>query len=387
MASNNVFLPVLKPEEKVEFPHFAKPLEISHYSTDTKNGLHWDKRQLSSYAPPESIETLNLDLNDGFGLLVEQRNRMPGSLDNLLHWIIEENRRRNSSATNEFSGSRKYSLKDVVQGADIICWRGLFTKLGTTPYEERENWVLGAVRFQNVLFLVLFETDQEKERQARMTERDKRMTYWGHRFERYVARSTADNRLTEKDCVVDCNEQFCVVYRAKLGQSDDPSAQKFRLLYGAEIDCVDDRGRYIELKTSRVIDGWRQDRNFKKFKLIKWWLQSFLAGIDRIICGHRDDAGIIKHLTTYEVGDMPLLAAGGIGEKAFWSGATCMNFLFQLLAFVEMNVPHPSQPDCLGEIAVFEFHPPSRQVRLLNNHNFKSDQILPDWFVGAFGKV
>ena len=35
--------------------------------------------------------------------------------------------------------------------------------------------------------------------------------------------------------------------------------------------------QFVEFKTSRIIDSENQDRNFRKFKLIKWWAQSFLG--------------------------------------------------------------------------------------------------------------
>lgn len=385
MSAFNPFLPVPSQKDQVSFPNFAKPFEISHYSSDTQNRLHWDKRQLSYYAPPESIETLKLDLNDGYEKFVDQRHRLPGCLDDFLRWILEERRRRSKSKDDDLS------LKDLVHGANFVCWRGIFTKLAATPYEERESWLLAAVRFQDVIFLMQIETEQEKERCAKMTERDKRMTYWGHRFERYVTRSTPPAGKAEKpidNCVVDCNAQYCVVFRTKITQSpEDTFSKQYRLLYGAEVDCMDDRDRYIELKTSRVIDGWRQERNFKRFKLLKWWLQSFLAGIDRIVCGYRDDAGIVKYLTTYDVDDMPRSVANAVGDQPLWSGALCMTFLLDLLSFIDKNTPAAERKDCVGEITVFEYLPVSRQVRIAANHGWTSDQVLPDWFVGVFGKV
>ena len=32
----------------------------------------------------------------------------------------------------------------------------------------------------------------------------------------------------------------------------------------------------------------------KKFKQIKWWCQSFLVGVPTIVCGFRDDDGIVE---------------------------------------------------------------------------------------------
>ena len=37
-----------------------------------------------------------------------------------------------------------------------------------------------------------------------------------------------------------------------------------------------------------------------RFKLVKWWAQSYLAGIPRIICGFRDDDGVVRMIEEYE---------------------------------------------------------------------------------------
>lgn len=46
-------------------------------------------------------------------------------------------------------------------------------------------------------------------------------------------------------------------------------------------------------------------RSFKRFKMLKFWAQSFLGNIPRVIVGFRDDAGIIKSLQTYETLRIP----------------------------------------------------------------------------------
>ena len=45
-----------------------------------------------------------------------------------------------------------------------------------------------------------------------------------------------------------------------------------------------------------------------RFKLLKWWLQSFLLGVETIICGFRDDDGIVREIKTYNTHDLPKMA-------------------------------------------------------------------------------
>lgn len=44
---------------------------------------------------------------------------------------------------------------------------------------------------------------------------------------------------------------------------------------------------------------------FRKLKTIRWWCQSFLTGVETILCGFRDDSGIVEQLKTYRVNDLP----------------------------------------------------------------------------------
>ena len=45
-----------------------------------------------------------------------------------------------------------------------------------------------------------------------------------------------------------------------------------------------------------------------RFKLIKWWAQSFLVGIPKIVCGYRDDDGVVHRLEEMDVQTLPDLA-------------------------------------------------------------------------------
>ena len=42
-----------------------------------------------------------------------------------------------------------------------------------------------------------------------------------------------------------------------------------------------------------------------RFKLIKWWIQSFLVGIPEIISGYRDDNGIVHRLESLQTMKIP----------------------------------------------------------------------------------
>ena len=83
---------------------------------------------------------------------------------------------------------------------------------------------------------------------------------------------------------------------------------------------------YVELKTNQMLDTDKKKDNFKKYarvsiyaelqplctplhvsryKQMKWWAQSFFVGVPKVICGFRDDKGIVKNLRPYKTADLP----------------------------------------------------------------------------------
>ena len=51
-----------------------------------------------------------------------------------------------------------------------------------------------------------------------------------------------------------------------------------------------------EKRTSAKFFIFIQERSLKKFKQIKWWCQSFLVGVPKLVCGFRDDDGIVEKI-------------------------------------------------------------------------------------------
>ena len=157
--------------------------------------------------------------------------------------------------------------------------------------------------------------------------------------------------------VVNTNTQYCSVVRTRLGPVS--------LLLGGEVDCCydykpcqqvinepDDDYRpmkapnsiqaaesivshYCELKTSKVIESDRDRINFEKFKMLKFWAQSFLLGVPRIIVGFRDNMGILKREEEFETLRIPGMVRQGSNS---WDGNVCINFAGEVLAFIRASI-------------------------------------------------
>lgn len=85
---------------------------------------------------------------------------------------------------------------------------------------------------------------------------------------------------------------------------------------------------WVELKTSADI---RNDRDMVTFerKLMKFWIQSFLLGVPKIIVGFRTPDGILKRIEEIDTASIPnTVKRRGQGT---WDGNMCINFASGLL--------------------------------------------------------
>ena len=153
-------------------------------------------------------------------------------------------------------------------------------------------------------------------------------------------RELIENR---EDVVVNNYTQYCSVVKTGVG--------KAKMLIGGEVDAStlyqflsrspsrmvayscpvwdckpdnrDDPINWVELKTSAEISN---DKDMLKYerKLLKFWIQSFLLGVPKIIVGFRSQHGILQRLEELETKNIPgMVKRQG---KGTWDGNLCIKF-------------------------------------------------------------
>ncbi|XP_037518555.1 decapping and exoribonuclease protein isoform X1 [Rhipicephalus sanguineus] len=362
-----------------KFPSFREPREIGNFSLVGEQRDYVDgAAQIKYLRMPNQRHRLMWDLNRGYEVAVRRDRSVNERLDNLLRWILRNKDKFLLSSAARPSGEPPAETQSL--HTDFVCYRGLLTRLACTAYEAREDWLLAACRFRGSIYLCAFETDAERRRRledAADPRRD-RMSFWGYKFEQYMV-SVEPEGVPDVDAVVNECEEYCIVVRSRL--------ESHSLVFGAEVDGVDPRvhrhgrqsqpgstGCYIELKTSRDCLSEQQYRNFCRFKMLKWWAQSFLVGIPRVLCGFRDDNGVVGTLEELDVREMTHRA------KGMWSGAVCMNFCNQLLSFIKK---HATQDDP-EVVYLFQYLPSSREIVCTHLADPGEFAVLPDWYLQAF---
>ena len=80
---------------------------------------------------------------------------------------------------------------------------------------------------------------------------------------------------------------------------------------------------WVELKTSAAIANDKDVLKYER-KLLKFWIQSFLLGVPRIVVGFRSQNGILQKLEELETQNIPgIVRRRGNGT---WDGNLCINF-------------------------------------------------------------
>lgn len=139
-----------------------------------------------------------------------------------------------------------------------------------------------------------------------------------------------------------------------------------------------------------------------RFKLLKWWAQSFLVGIPTIICGYRNDSGRVSKLKTHQVHELPAMSKVttlAVQHQYFlkyyyiyhmllcifqehWSANVCMNFCNEFLEFVRRSILK-SDPN-IHYAFTYNAHNKMISVDLCED---LQRPLLPHWYVDKMTKV
>ncbi|KAL2216912.1 rai1 protein [Thermoascus aurantiacus ATCC 26904] len=300
-----------------------RPREIAYFSYDDEHRFRLDESSLRYYYPPR----LPADLNRGFESFQPLDDSADEHLDALLDTII---------ALEKDAGAKCE--------ADVITWRGMMTKIMTAPF-EMSGFEMNATYFQGTIFI---EENNEYKNEQKRIQRSQRMppgmpsqdmmTYWGYKFETLsVIPQPWDATSREEiegrdDQIVNNKAQYCSVVRTGIG--------KVKMIIGGEVDAIwdckpdrkEDPINWVELKTSAEIHN---DRDMLKYerKLLKFWAQSFLLGVPKIIVGFRTREGILQRLEELETHSIP----GWVKRygKGTWDGNICINFAAAFLEWLK----------------------------------------------------
>ncbi|XP_069798922.1 decapping and exoribonuclease protein-like [Dendropsophus ebraccatus] len=238
-----------------------------------------------------------------------------------------------------------------------------------TPYETKEGWIMAVPLFKGTLYINERETPAAYYNRKQRTKDVEKLLYSGHKFESYMCADSPGGAPRPHD-VVNTNEAFCSVVQGQLGSHS--------FLVSGEVDCKDPSSPdpsppscYVELKTNFQLLSPQQHYNFRRYKLLKWWSQSFLLGIPVIIAGYRNPQGRIGSLQKFRTSEIPSLV---LGHWQSWNQHVCMNFCNAFLSYIKQVVTR----DDPRVVYVFSWEP--NQDITFTVEEFSANPVIPHWY-------
>lgn len=317
------------------------------------------KRLIYNIDDVRELKQLNVefDLNIGSAYLNPQEPST--SLDALLWWISQHK-------TSLINKKQRFTF-------DFVAWRGTIRKIMSCLFNQEVDWRIGVIRYRGAYFLHVFHTETELSIEFGQSPIEKRMCYWGHKFEDYLCFENPPLYPSPK-------KLFSLVNLANLGVHT--------LLYGSEIDaCTKDsvldddlnensnrkqkkKRTFIEIKVVYAQNMLELHTTTAR-KYAKWWSQCYLTGIEQILLGFRDDYGAVRQMQTLLIKDIETRART-------WSSSSYLAFLNDFCAFIRKTITKDYFDD-KKTVYLFYFSPQEKKIKWRTTTD-SIYQFLPEWF-------
>ena len=240
-----------------------------------------------------------------------------------------------------------------VGGLDVVTYRNNLLKIGGTVIDTRAGgWQVDAIALKRsdggdggrpaTVFLDIVRPVDHGEPYPDAD----RFVYWGYKWEALAA--AAGSGTAPAPARVDRAEFATVVTRkvgglvcaiagetdgfdkAKIGPSTPPPPPG--ALWATHNNTPIPPSSYIELKTLRWPEPHARGAAATLFniKTAKWWLQAFLCGIQTIVLGGRDAAGMLTRVDGVPAADLPGWSAS---KGASWTPEKTIAVLHDMLRF------------------------------------------------------
>eukprot|EP00761_Pharyngomonas_kirbyi_P009678 gb/GECH01009696.1/.p1 GENE.gb/GECH01009696.1/~~gb/GECH01009696.1/.p1 ORF type:complete len:357 (+),score=89.89 gb/GECH01009696.1/:1-1071(+) len=220
--------------------------------------------------------------------------------------------------------SKGYDIQNGNKTIDFITFRNNLNKIMLTPYNRRDPWSIRIQKMKNhtICFDIVQNINKPVYGDASIAEK---AAYWGSNIR------ICQDSLPESE--------FSIVVQSKLDQ--------FNILLAAEVDGYDpslgdgdakeidgqQMSNLIEIKTTKDFNAHsRVFKSFQRHKTLKYWVQSYLAGVPWLYIGLRSDDGVVSALRRYRTRDLRSVA------EYQWDDRLCLEWLSRVLWFVQQNV-------------------------------------------------
>uniref|UniRef100_A0AC34PVQ0 Decapping nuclease n=1 Tax=Panagrolaimus sp. JU765 TaxID=591449 RepID=A0AC34PVQ0_9BILA len=291
----------MKTQERVFFSLDSFPCSTEVTISTTK---HYVPNQSIKFLKEDLLgKSLNVDLNEGFNPDREEPDwtLWDGGWKHLLNSLLFLGKRLQAK-------SRKYNLKSVLEGAEVVCCRGAAANIASSVYDSNDSgFKLHVDKFNGVLFIKEVITEARLEETGRRNEWQKKTSWWGHKLETTLAGKGREY----------------AAFLTKINANYKTREDEVKIFCVAEVDCRDSLENFVEIKAQANRLSYN-DGKFQK-KAMKWWIQSTLIGVEELVVGFRDNDGILFRADKVNLEDLRERCDDWDGQVCFQAVQHCFN--------------------------------------------------------------
>jgi len=267
------FLPLHGSDLQVKPPRFSRPVQVGAFgmvaSDATKRYVSGsDAGALLKGIAWEACKSSALPLNLAFGFDYEAAvrdeendgGRLSTPLTPILRCLAEE--------------SSSGAFRSLLERVNFVTFRNNLNKIMNTVYNPSNEWTIGVHRPFDGSPTIFLGIQPGSRRSSNY--RALRGAFCGRKFEQLMLAEPSSSF-----------SEYCAVVKASLGNH--------RIIMSGEIDGKDvNTDEWVELKTTQEPANERSNDFFKRCKLSKWWVQSFLVGCPNIAIGYLDEGDLLR---------------------------------------------------------------------------------------------
>jgi len=205
-----------------QFPSISRPECIGVCSIDARRD-YVDDASGASYLVAPPWPPLPFDLNAGIADVI--RKSTDSATKDLEFALIYIQHHKKQLLRPQKSDPGSLGL-DI----DFVTLRGILRQIMCMSYERYREFRIKATLLNGSVYMAKEATPEQRLENENMTEAQKDMCSWGFKFEQYVTSAQAQGKPVTNVPVNEA-EEFLGMFRGNLAG--------IRLLYGAEMDCVD----------------------------------------------------------------------------------------------------------------------------------------------------
>jgi RAT1-interacting protein len=309
---------------------------------------------------------------DFSGLSALQTPSTPLNLNQGLENFVPK--RADDTAGVEILIQESFAAGASLENCDILSFRNNFNKILGTVFDIESAWTVDATsggsgggggKLPPTLFLDMVKTEE-----LHYGNDSTPFVAWGYNFE----------ALCTGEAYADANSEYGMLVNFRLEHggnkngnraTDVKSKPNFSIYLGAEIDAYDPVEAQSESRDVESIPPMSSLREIKTFtrpehprqwwttynlRHPKWWLQSYLAGVQALLLGARDNNGIVHEIHAIKTADLPRISWK---NGCTWSPQQALAFGADVLAWMAEIC---KSGNCVEKHVRFVYDPNTRKI-------------------------